>query len=264
MDRATAIKSYLHAGKSVCPFAKVSPLELVPASVAPRTDRVSIFLAVQAFAAARGNALVILAKTDEAFAGTATWAAETFLELMICCVLVSHSTVAVDEIERYVDRDVRPTLGSNEIRPYLSLHDKALMTICMAPVYPTNHPRYAPHTILVSTWSDDVDEAMHSPAAQKIKAAMAEAHGYIYDANELMLPMPKRRCEACNKPVDDEDTDCGVCVNCHLPSCVHDDRYDVRGDGNVCPRSCNAVGPLGEICDDTITHACPHRWESPT
>ncbi|HSX23238.1 MAG TPA: hypothetical protein VLE97_10745 [Gaiellaceae bacterium] len=71
-----------------------------------------------------------------------------------------------------------------------------------------------------------------------------------------------QHCEACEKPIGERDDDCGACVNCRLPLCVHDDRYDVHGDGNVCPRACNAVGPHGEICDDTIAHDTPHRWET--
>ena len=64
------------------------------------------------------------------------------------------------------------------------------MTICMAPIYPTAHPRYAPHTILVVTWSDDVGAAQDTGVVAKIREAMAKAHGAVYDANELMLPLP--------------------------------------------------------------------------
>lgn len=71
-----------------------------------------------------------------------------------------------------------------------------------------------------------------------------------------------RHCEACTKPIGDGDDNCGACVNCRLPLCVHDDRYDVHGDGNVCPRACNATGPQGDVCDDTIAHSTPHRWQA--
>ena len=64
------------------------------------------------------------------------------------------------------------------------------MTICMAPVYPVAHPRHAPHTVLVVTWSDDVNAALTSGAVPKIRAAMNAAQGHVYDANELMLPLP--------------------------------------------------------------------------
>ena len=193
MNRAAALKSYLQAGKSVCPFAKACSLELTSVSANPRTDRAGILRCVTTFAASRGNAIILVAKADKGFAATATWAAEAFLELMICCTQVSQPTVAIAEIEHYVESTVRPTLSSDEIRPHLALHGKALMTICMAPVYPAEHPRYAPHAILVVTWNADVDEALGAGSIPKIREAMAKAHGHVYDANELVLPLPTKQ-----------------------------------------------------------------------
>jgi hypothetical protein len=66
-------------------------------------------------------------------------------------------------------------------------------------------------------------------------------------------------CELCGEGTDDQGT-CGPCGNCKLPLCMHDDKYDVHRDGNVCPRACNALSPQGEVCDDTIAHEGPHRW----
>lgn len=190
MDRTTAVKHHLQAGKSVCPFARVCPLQLATVSTNPRADRANIHQAVTTFAAERGNALVLLATADEDFTATTVWARETFLELMVCCSQISHPTVPVPQIEDHVERTVRPILSSHEIRPYLSLHAKTLMTICMAPIYPTAHPRYAPHTILVITWSADVAASQGTAAASKIRQTMARTHGHVYDANELMLPLP--------------------------------------------------------------------------
>lgn len=187
-DRAATIRNYLHAGKSVCPFAKACPLEVTTVAK-PRGSRAAILRSTTAFAAARGNALILLSKTDKGFAPTAAWATEAFLELVVCCAQISQPEMPIAEIEDYVERVVRPILDSHEIRPYLTLHNKALMTICMAPVYPTAHPRYAPHTILVATWSDDVGAAGSVP---KIREAMAKEHGTVYDANELMLPLPTK------------------------------------------------------------------------
>ncbi len=194
MNRATVIRSYLQAGKSVCPFAKAAPLELATVSALdPRVDRASILRAVTTFAAARGNALVLVANADKGFGTTEAWATAAFLELMICCAQVSQPSVSIVEIERYMDSTVRPVLNSTEIRPYAGLHEQALMTICMGPVYAAEHPRYAPHTILVATWTADVAAAQSTPAVPKIREAMAKAHGDVYDANELMLPLPTKR-----------------------------------------------------------------------
>lgn len=190
-NRSVTVRSYLQAGKSVCPFAKAAPLELVTVSMNPRADRAAILRSAAAFATARGNAIVLVANADKGFAATATWSAEAFLELMICCVQVSQPEVAIGEIEQHVETNVRPTLSSQDIRPYLAVHGKALMTICMAPVYPTAHPRYAPHTMLVATWADDVGAVQGTPTIAKIREAMVKAHGYVYDANELVLPLPQ-------------------------------------------------------------------------
>src|SRR6185436_5480544 len=118
---------------------------------------------------------------------TATWAAETFLELMICCLQIDHPTLPIAEVEQHVEQVIRPALCSSVIRPHLTLHGAALMTICMSPLYPTTHPRYAPHTILVTTWSADVSAA---GSILKVREAMVKEHGTVYDANELVLPLP--------------------------------------------------------------------------
>lgn len=191
MDKTVVVKNYLQAGKSVCPFAKACMLEFATVSANVHTDRAIILRCLTTFAAARGNALVLLATADKDFTATTAWARELFLELMICCSQISHPTVPITEIEDHTERTVRPILSSHKIRPYLVLHAKALMTICMAPVYPAAHPRYAPHTILVVTWSNDVVEASQGTGVvSKIRETMAKEHGHIYDANELMLPLP--------------------------------------------------------------------------
>ena len=200
MDRTTAVKHHLQAGKSVCPFARACPLQLATVSTNPRTDRADILQAVATFAAERGNALVLLATADEDFTATTVWTREAFLELMVCCSQISHPTVPVPQIEDHVERTVRPILSSHEIRPYLSLHAKTLMTICMAPIYPAAHPRYAPHTILVVTWSDDVTASQDTGATSKIRETMARTHGHVYDANELMLPLPVAEESRTRKP----------------------------------------------------------------
>lgn len=190
MDRAAAVRNYLQAGKSVCPFAKACPLELVAVSMIPRADRTIIIPSVVAFGAARGNALVLIAEADTSFADTTAWATEAFLELMVCCSWLDQPMIPIAEVERHVEQNIRPTLDSPVIRPHLGLRSKMLMSICMSPVYPTAHPRYAPHTILVVTWNDDVAAAQGTGAVTKIRAAMAKAHGHVYDANELVLPLP--------------------------------------------------------------------------
>jgi len=190
MNRAAALRSHLQTGKSICPFAKTCSLEITAPSTDIRADRAAVLHGMMTFAASRGNALVLLAPADGDFTAVTAWAREAFLELMICCSRINHPTVSITEIENHVERTVRPMLESQEIRPHLALHARPLMTICMAPVYPTTHPRYAPHTILVITWSDDVRGVQDTKAASKIREIMVKTHGCVYDANELVLPLP--------------------------------------------------------------------------
>jgi len=48
----------------------------------------------------------------------------------------------------------------------------------------------------VVTWSADVDAALDAGGVPKIREAMIKAHGHVYDANELMLPLPNRALDA--------------------------------------------------------------------
>ena len=75
-------------------------------------------------------------------------------------------------------------------RPVLSCDGAPLYTICMSPVYPVTHPRYAPRAVVVATWQADVAAGSVEPAFSRIRAAMKREHGSVYDADELMLPLP--------------------------------------------------------------------------
>jgi hypothetical protein len=44
--------------------------------------------------------------------------------------------------------------------------------------------------VVVVTWQNDVAEAFKLPAVDRIRAAMRHEHGSVYDADELMLPLP--------------------------------------------------------------------------
>jgi hypothetical protein len=56
----------------------------------------------------------------------------------------------------------------------------------MAPVYPATHPRFSPRPIIVLTYLSDVEGI----AIPVVREAMAREHGHLYDAKELVLPLP--------------------------------------------------------------------------
>lgn len=112
------------------------------------------------------------------------------MELMLCFGLVAgatlqESTNAVVDVRRMMLDLQEPK------RLMLSCANKPLFAICISHLYPTMHPRYAPVTALVITRQVDVAAMQHHPARAKIHQAMFREHGFVYDADELMLPLPK-------------------------------------------------------------------------
>jgi hypothetical protein len=183
------IDDHLAAGRSVCPFAKGARKLYVRDSA----SRSQMLAGVREFAKARGAALIVCApegSNDWSFERTRTWVRDTFLELMICFGLSEDV-----EMERFVREFVRPLLynDADPRRPMLGHAGMPLFAICLAPVYPEKHPRYAPQASVVVTRQSDVAEAATSSPAvvAQIRAAMKDTHGFVYDADELMLPLPK-------------------------------------------------------------------------
>lgn len=180
------LDAHLAAGRSVCPFAKGAHKVYV-------RDVTRMLVGLRAFAEMKGAALIVCAPGGSAgwdFERTRTWARETFLELMICFGLMDGV-----EMERFVQEFVRPLLfdDADPRRPMLGHAGLPLFAICLAPVYPKTHPRYAPHASVVVTRQSDVAEvATANPTAvAQIRAAMKAEHGSVYDADELMLPLPE-------------------------------------------------------------------------
>jgi hypothetical protein len=186
---------FIRNGGSVCPYARGSDRIYATVGRNPRTDRASILPALHRFSATRGQspngALLILGPDFKGFDATRDWARDVFLELMVGFGLVD----GLDEraVVTYIEQNVRPMLldESEPRRPVLGCREAPLFSICMAPVYPKTHPRYAPRPVVVVTWHEDVGAVQgREPAASQIRQAMLREHGSAYDADELMLPWP--------------------------------------------------------------------------
>jgi len=195
---ASELEAFLSRGGSVCPFATRSARDYATVGAEPRLGRAHLRRAVEGFAETRGQApngaLLVLRRTEAShppsdFECTKTWAREVFLELMTCFGLVGGATEA----------DLSPVIGKVRTmlfdeheprRPMLGCGDEPLFAICMSPLYPAAHPRYAPHAVVVVTWQGDVAAVHDHPARAHIRRAMAHEHGFVYDANDLMLPLP--------------------------------------------------------------------------
>lgn len=180
----SVIRSYLESGRSVCPFAKKCQIHYVldtgdMKSILTKFDRKEAIIVV----CSRPSLLVD-------FTHTRTWARHAFLKAIRQSARVTYSDVSDKEIAAEIATTILPILQDDDDRrrPNIALKEKPVITICMAPVYPVTHPRYAPVPILVLTWFDDLTEAGTIP---KVRQAMTQEHGYVYDALELMLPLPK-------------------------------------------------------------------------
>lgn len=188
-------------GECVCPFARKARFHAVDVCDAAHFYRPQITRHAMAMHADPGSVLLVAGQCEPTFADTKRWARKTFLELMIACVLATDpptSGIAGAAQERAVERavygDIKDMLyDDGEVRrPNAVLGDQPLITICMAPVYPAAHPRYAPHPILVATRQADVAGAQveHPLVVKKIREAMLAAQGSVYDADELVLLLP--------------------------------------------------------------------------
>jgi hypothetical protein len=176
---------------SVCPFSAACTRICVKSG-----DRQALLQAAGRFAATRGKvpngALLVLSDTPVGgFEATRAWAREVFLELTVCFGMLVG--VGEEELAKHVDAHVRPILmdDGDPRRVTLQCSGDPVFAICLAPVYPLSHPRYAPEPTVVVTWHADVAAVQDHPAVARIREVMKREHGSVYDANELMLPLPE-------------------------------------------------------------------------
>jgi hypothetical protein len=192
-----AVDEFIRQGGSVCPHARGSARVYGAVGKEPRKDRAALLPVLRRFADTKGRApsgaLLVLGPDLDGFEATRTWAREVFLELMAGFGLLEGFEER--ELATYIEQQIRPMLldESNPRRPVLGCRQAPLFAICMAPLYPRTHPRYAPQPVVVLTWHEDVGAVQtQEPAASRIRQAMIREHGWAYDADELMLPWPAR------------------------------------------------------------------------
>lgn len=184
------IDDFIEKGGSVCPFARASARLFVTVGRVPSDKRKKIREAGQRFAPGQNQALLVVGPQLPNFLATRTWAREVFLELQTCFGLLDG--FAEKDVLRLVRTEIRPLLEAEKDprRPMLGFRGLPLYAICMAPCYPKTHPRYAPMPVIVVTWGEDVAKVHDQPATEKIRETMRREHGSVYDADDLMLPLP--------------------------------------------------------------------------
>lgn len=184
------IDDFLEKGGSVCPFARGSTRLYVTVGRVPSDKRKKTLGTVQRFLPGQNQALLVIGPKLPNFQVTRVWAREVFLELMTCFGLLDG--LPEKEVVRHVRSEIRPLLEDEQDprRPVLGFRGKPLYAICMAPCYPKTHPRYAPEPVVVATWGQDVAQVHDRLTTEKIREVMRREHGHVYDADDLMLPLP--------------------------------------------------------------------------
>jgi hypothetical protein len=184
MTRRTAaidtVDAYLRAGKSVCPHARRATIHYAMDNEALGTMLTAIGLSEAG--------VVIASRELDGFAATKRWAQDTVLSMFTAAASLAYPSLSLRQVKELVRTQAEPVLR-NDLDPrrlYLPVRNQPVLPVCMAPLYPATHPRYSPRPIIVLTFLVDV-EGIKIPA---VREAMAREHGHVYDAKELVLPLP--------------------------------------------------------------------------
>lgn len=178
----TNTQKYLEDGNNVCPFSRSSTTKYIIDSDDFRPTLLEF----------KDNQAIVIETSSKdlmEFGSVKKWARSTFLKVMAHATSVSDPSISDINIWRFIDSNIAPILNDDNspVHVGVALYNKPIIAICMSPLYPVHHPRYAPNTIIVLVWLSDIENI---GALQKVREAMLKEHGSIYDAIELVLPLP--------------------------------------------------------------------------
>lgn len=198
MSRRDLLDEYFASGAGVCPFARACTRHYVEVGSTPRWSRRELVRVVKEFSETGGatppHVMILVGSEMTDHEATKAWAIEAYLELNLACSMAADQwSLAELEHEIYVNTRRQLVEMPGDLRPHIALGDSSVITVCMSPVYPVEHPRYAPAAMLLSTWHMDIFRTQTSDVTKKIRSAAHRAHGKKYDADELMLALPETR-----------------------------------------------------------------------
>jgi hypothetical protein len=179
-DAIAIVDAYLRAGKSVCPHARKATIHYA-------TDNEAFGPMLAAIKPSEAG-VVIGSREVDGFEATKRWAQDTVLSMFAAAASLAYPSLSHKQVKDLVRAQAEPVLR-NDLDPrrlYVPVRNQPVLPVCMAPVYPATHPRYSPRPIIVLTYLADV-EGIAIPA---VREAMAREHGHVYDAKELVLPLP--------------------------------------------------------------------------
>lgn len=182
-DSIKTIDDYLRAGKSICPYAKKAEIHYA-------VDNEPLWPMMRAIKRYEAGVVICLRRVSMDFWTTKIWAQDTILTMFVATAQHGNPQWSHRQAREHVYAHIGPVLRNDNDprRPALAVDGKPMVPICMAPVYPTTHPRFSPIPIIVVTWYED----LHGVVIPAVRDAMAKEHGSVYDALEIMLPLPKK------------------------------------------------------------------------
>lgn len=185
--RASAVLEHFEVGRSVCPFAPraAAAADLVELADLERHEPVCQLLA--RFRPEQ-EAAIILAPSDPSNHGEAEDAAEQLFGLLTFGLLVP----TLQDPERAKPRVLaaaRAALHHPTRHPHL-VGALPIFVTAMGPAYRADHPRYAPHLIVVMVWAHDVArmQLTQRRSVWLIHNRMKATTGAVYDADTFYLP----------------------------------------------------------------------------
>ncbi len=185
-ERLQRVKEFFESGRSVCPFTKKYANQVsyvcVPDDTTLDKNPVLDFIA--------DPTIMALTYVFESDKGTHqeehSRAIEVFKKLYLSLFLTEHGQAAKEHLSQLEGELNKAFSPSSDINPFLSYNSQPLFSIAMNPLYDQNHPRWAPHPIIVITKHSDV-EAVPKPVVDSIRGKMLERIGKLYDADELYI-----------------------------------------------------------------------------
>ncbi len=179
----TTVQKYLEDGDNIFPFSDGSSTQYIK-------DLEDFRPALRLFGANQAIVIENSSKAGiESFESLKKWARSTLLKVLAHATSVSDPSLSDYNIWQFIDNNIAPILNNDNspVHVGVSLWNRPIIALCMSPIYPIHHSRYAPNTILVLVWLNDIEETV---ALHKIRDAMLRDNSSIYDAIELILPLP--------------------------------------------------------------------------
>lgn len=188
-ERLDQVRDFFASGGSICPFARKYVGMIGFANVPERYRLADI-----------GYPVLDLVRAQDLAAATYVFNSDMrthdeecsrsirfFKDILRLLITDEHGPLRAFDIwpqlERKIDQDFSPQSDKD---PMLAYNEKPLFSFAMNPLYPQEHPRWAPCSSFIITRFEDV-ASVPEPIRRSIRDTMRQRTGSVYDADALYL-----------------------------------------------------------------------------